>query len=44
VILVGWKLPPKGWVKLDTDGVCKEGEIAGCGWVIRGSDGSGLVV
>jgi len=31
VVLVRRRLPPKGWVKLNTDGVCEEGAIAG--WV-----------
>jgi len=38
VILVWWKPPPIGWVKLNTDGACKMGEIGGCGGVIRGND------
>jgi hypothetical protein len=39
VVLVGWKLPPIWWVKLNTDGARKMGEIGGCGGVIRGRDG-----
>ncbi|MCI24501.1 ribonuclease H protein, partial [Trifolium medium] len=42
VRLVSWKPPPDGWVKVNTDGACKEGRIAGCGGLIRGSDGEWL--
>jgi len=39
---VGWKEPPIGWVKINTDGACKDGSIAGCGGLIRGSEGEWL--
>ncbi|GAU24057.1 hypothetical protein TSUD_388500 [Trifolium subterraneum] len=38
-ILVCWKPPCEEWVKLNTDGACKLCGSAGCGGVIRGSDG-----
>jgi len=41
-ILIGWKPPDNGWVRLNTDGSCKEGAVAGCGGVLRGSDGEWL--
>lgn len=39
---MGWKEPPIGWVKINTDGGCKDGSIAGCGGLIRGSEGEWL--
>ena len=36
---IRWKPPPFNWAKLNTDGKCKGGNIAGCGGIIRGSDG-----
>ena len=39
---VGWKGPPMGWVKINTDGPCKDGSIVGCGGLIRGSEGEWL--
>lgn len=41
-ILIGGKPPENGWVRLNTDGSCKEGAAAGCGGVLRGSDGEWL--
>ncbi|MCI29347.1 hypothetical protein A2U01_0050556 [Trifolium medium] len=34
-----WKPPPEGWVRLNMDGSCKEGNRAGCGGLVRGSEG-----
>ncbi|MCI08269.1 putative non-LTR retroelement reverse transcriptase [Trifolium medium] len=42
LVLIGWKPPPNGWVKLNSDGSCKDNGIAGCGGIIRGSDGEWL--
>ncbi|PNY10193.1 ribonuclease H [Trifolium pratense] len=42
LILIGWKPPPVGWVKLNSDGACKHDGSAGCGRIIRGSDGEWL--
>lgn len=42
LVLICWKSPSFGWVKVNMDGSCKEG---GCIWsseVIRGSDGEWL--
>jgi ribonuclease HI len=36
---IRWRPPQVNWVKLNTDGACKGGNIAGCGGIIRGSDG-----
>lgn len=36
---IRWRPPQVHWVKLNTDGACKGGNIAGCGGIIRGSDG-----
>ena len=36
---IRWRPPQVNWVKLNTDGPCKGGNIAGCGGIIRGSDG-----
>ncbi|KAK2399946.1 Polynucleotidyl transferase, ribonuclease H superfamily protein [Trifolium repens] len=38
----GWAVPVSNFVKLNTDGASKEGKIAGCGGVIRGSQGEWL--
>ncbi|CAJ2642097.1 unnamed protein product [Trifolium pratense] len=39
-IYIGWKRPGEGWVKLNSDGACKnKGEVAGCGGLFRDSDG-----
>jgi hypothetical protein len=35
-ILVRWRPPEEGWVKLNTDGACKEKDYVGCGDLIRG--------
>jgi hypothetical protein len=42
MVFVGWKPPPNSWVKLNSDGSCKDNGIAGCGGIIRGSDGEWL--
>jgi ribonuclease HI len=41
-VLISWKPPPVGWVRLNTDGSCKEGNRAGCGGLVRGSEGEWL--
>jgi ribonuclease HI len=39
-IYIGWKRPQEGWIKLNSDGACKDrGKIAGCGSLFRDSDG-----
>ncbi|KAK2379785.1 Polynucleotidyl transferase, ribonuclease H superfamily protein [Trifolium repens] len=38
-IMVCWKPPMEGWVKLNRDGAYKDGSAAGCGGVIRDSHG-----
>ncbi|PNX77292.1 ribonuclease H [Trifolium pratense] len=40
--LLGGKPPPDGWVKLNTDGSCRDDGSIGCGGVIRGSAGEWL--
>lgn len=35
-MMVGWKCPPMGWVKVGTDGARKEDGRAGCGGIIGG--------
>jgi len=42
VVLVGWKPPAEGWVKLNTDGACSNNGVAGCGGIIKGCDGEWL--
>jgi ribonuclease HI len=40
IIYIGWKRPQEGWIKLNSDGACKDmGVIAGCGGLFRDSDG-----
>jgi ribonuclease HI len=39
VVMINWRPPNEGWVKINADGACKEGSAAGCGCVIRDSDG-----
>jgi ribonuclease HI len=41
-IMVCWKPPMEGWVKLNTDGAYKDESAAGCGGVIRDSHGGWL--
>jgi ribonuclease HI len=36
---IGWKPPVGDWVKLNTDGACKDGNVAGCGGILRNSAG-----
>ncbi|CAJ2627891.1 unnamed protein product [Trifolium pratense] len=39
-IYIGWKKPPEGWIKLNSDGACKgNNDISGCGGLFRNSDG-----
>jgi hypothetical protein len=42
VVFVSWKPPPVGWVRLNTDGSCRDGGHIGCGGIIKGSDGEWL--
>ncbi|MCI38672.1 putative ribonuclease H protein, partial [Trifolium medium] len=37
--LISWKPPPHGWVRLNTDGACRDDGLIGCGGIIRGSEG-----
>ncbi|MCI43339.1 RNA-directed DNA polymerase (Reverse transcriptase), partial [Trifolium medium] len=37
--MIGWNPPTNGRVKLNTGGACKEGITAGCGGVVRDSNG-----
>jgi ribonuclease HI len=37
--MIGWKPPVEGRLKLNTDGACKDGHMAGCGGIIRDSNG-----
>ncbi|MCI09976.1 ribonuclease H protein, partial [Trifolium medium] len=40
IIYIGWKRPQENWIKLNSDGACKDmGKIAGCGGLFRDSDG-----
>jgi ribonuclease HI len=39
---VGWKPPDVGWIKLNTDGACKEVYAAGCGGILRNNNGEWL--
>ncbi|MCH79377.1 putative non-LTR retroelement reverse transcriptase [Trifolium medium] len=39
---VYWQPPAEGRMKLNTDGACKDGRNAGCGGILRGSDGQWL--
>jgi ribonuclease HI len=39
VVMIHWQPPSEGWVKLNTDGAYKEGSVAGCGGVVRDSNG-----
>jgi hypothetical protein len=39
---VGWKPPDVGWVKLITDGACKEAYTAGCGGILHNNNGEWL--
>jgi hypothetical protein len=41
-ILVRWMPPPVIWVKLNTDGSCRDDGRIGCGGVLRGSDSEWL--
>jgi hypothetical protein len=36
---VGWKPPDVGWIKLNTDGACKEAYASGCGGILRNNNG-----
>jgi len=39
-IYIGWKRPQEGWIKLNSDGACKDlGHISGCGGIFRDADG-----
>jgi hypothetical protein len=37
--LIGWKPPVGDWIKLNTDGACKDGNVAGCGGILRNNAG-----
>jgi hypothetical protein len=39
---VGWKPSDVGWVKLITDGACKEAYTAGCGGILHNNNGEWL--
>ncbi|KAK2417023.1 heat shock 70 kDa protein [Trifolium repens] len=39
---INWKPPRENFVKLNTDGACKERKRVGCGGVIRGNQGEWL--
>lgn len=41
-VLICWKPPSFGWVKVTMDDSCNEGGCIRCGEVIRGSDGESL--
>jgi hypothetical protein len=34
---IWWEPPPMGWVRLNTDGSCRENGFIGCGGIIRGN-------
>jgi hypothetical protein len=36
---ISWKPRSAGWVMLNTEGASKNGSVAGCGSLIRGSSG-----
>ncbi|GAU48612.1 hypothetical protein TSUD_188860 [Trifolium subterraneum] len=38
VVLVSWRPPPTGLVRLNTDGSCRDGGHICCGGIIKGSD------
>ncbi|KAK2422286.1 Polynucleotidyl transferase, ribonuclease H superfamily protein [Trifolium repens] len=37
--LIGWKPPVGDWIKLNTDGACKDENVAGCGGILRNNAG-----
>jgi hypothetical protein len=37
--LIKWHAPKEGFIKINTDGACRSDQLAGCGGVIRGSQG-----
>ncbi|MCI01168.1 ribonuclease H, partial [Trifolium medium] len=37
-----WQPPSNGWVKLNSDGSCKENGTTGCGGLLRGCGGEWL--
>jgi len=39
MVLLQWSHAPVGWVRLNTDGSCKDGGHIDCGGIIRGSNG-----
>ncbi|MCI61928.1 ribonuclease H, partial [Trifolium medium] len=39
VVMVAWKPPRTGWVKINTDKACREDGRTGCGGLIKGSEG-----
>jgi hypothetical protein len=41
-VLISCKLPLQGWVRLNTNGSCKEGNRVWCGGLVRGSEGEWL--
>jgi ribonuclease HI len=42
ISLIKWSPPKIAFVKLNTDGACRQNQIAGCGGVIRGNQGEWL--
>ncbi|GAU17445.1 hypothetical protein TSUD_233230 [Trifolium subterraneum] len=41
-VMISWKAPPVGWVRLNTDGSCRDNDVIGWGGVLRGNDGEWL--
>jgi ribonuclease HI len=41
-VIISWKPLPEVWVRLNTNGSCKEGNRVWCGGLVRGSEGEWL--